>query len=173
MAAYTNAKNVTGDLYQIRAKKGKLTVIEYGEDICDYQLTEDTNIYQAEYKESLDKMINQVKIYSGKGKQSGTVKNTKNQKYGLFQSTVTKSKGKNAKTEATAKLHGVDKTVTVQAVGDDMLDAISGNGVYISDSATGLTGLFWINADTHKWVKGAHTMSLTLEFKKAMDEKEV
>ena len=174
MAAYTNAKNVTGDLYQVRASKGKVTVIEYGEEVCDYQLTEDTNIYQAEYKESIDKMINRVKIYNGKGKQSGVVQKAINQKkYGIFQATVTKSKGKNAKTEAKSKLHEKDKTVTVQAVGTKMMDAISGNAVYISDTATGLTGLFWINSDTHKWVKGAHTMSLTLEFKRAMDEKEV
>lgn len=41
------------------------------------------------------------------------------------------------------------------------------------DKATGLKGLFWITGDTHVWEKGVHTMTLTLEFKKAMDTKEV
>lgn len=173
MAAYTQAKAHTKKLYQVRASKGKLNVIEYGGTICKYQLTEDTNITQATYKESLDKMINKVRIYDGDGKQLSVVENKKNQKYGIFQTTHTKSKDKNATAEAKDKLHGIDKTATIQAVGDKMLDAISGNGVYIKDKATGLSGLFWINSDTHKWVKGAHTMTLSLEFKKTMDTKEV
>lgn len=166
--AYKNAKAHTGTPYQIRASKGKLNVVEYGATICKYQLTEDTNITDSQYKESLENMINRVRIYDGKGKKAGKVENTKNQKYGIFQATYTKSKGKNAKTEAKAKLHGVDKTATVQALGDNMIDAITGNGIYITDTATKLSGLFYINADTHKWVKGVHTMTLTLEFKKKM-----
>ena len=30
-----------------------------------------------------------------------------------------------------------------------------------------------VTGDTHVWEKGVHTMTLTLEFKKAMDTKEV
>ena len=45
--------------------------------------------------------------------------------------------------------------------------------VAVVDKATGLKGLFWITGDTHVWEKGVHTMTLTLEFKKAMDTKEV
>jgi len=166
--AYKTAKAHTGTPYHIRASKGKLNVVEYGATICQYRLTEDTNIYDSQYKESLENMVNRVRIYDGKGKKAGKVENKKNQKYGIFQQTYTKSKGKNAKTQAKAKLHGIDKTVTLQAVGDHMIDALTGNGVYITDTATGLSGLFYINADTHKWVKGVHTMTLTLEFKKKM-----
>lgn len=173
MVAYTQATAHTKKLYQVRASNGQLNVIEYGATICKYQLTEDTNITQATYKESLDKMINKVRIYDGDGKKLSVVEDKSNQKYGIFQTTHTKSKDKNATAEAKAKLHGIDKSATVQAVGDHMMDAISGNGVYIKDKATGLSGLFWINSDTHKWVKGAHTMTLSLEFKKAMDTKEV
>ena len=50
---------------------------------------------------------------------------------------------------------------------------ITGNGIAVVDKATGLKGLFWITGDTHVWEKGVHTMTLTLEFKKAMDTKEV
>lgn len=174
MAAYTQAHNHTKKLYQVRASKGKLSVIEYGATICEYQLTEGTNISQAQYKESLEKMINRVRIYDGNGKQIGVVENkTDQKKYGIFQSTHTKSKDKNATVDAKAKLSSVEKTATVQANGEKMMDAIAGNGIYIQDSASGLTGLFWINTDTHKWSKGVHTMTLTLEFKKNMDTKEV
>ena len=54
-----------------------------------------------------------------------------------------------------------------------MMGAVTGNGITIVDSATGLKGLFWIIADTHKWEKGVHTMTLSLEFKKSMDVQEV
>ena len=67
----------------------------------------------------------------------------------------------------------VDKTATIKALGKNMMAAITGNGVAVVDKATGLKGLFWITGDTHVWEKGVHTMTLTLEFKKAMDTKEV
>lgn len=118
-------------------------------------------------------MVNKVRIYDGDGKQIGVVQNTGNQKYGIFQETYTKEKNKNATTTAKSKLHGIDKTATIKALGKNMMAAITGNGVAVVDKATGLKGLFWITGDTHVWEKGVHTMTLTLEFKKAMDAKEV
>lgn len=171
MKAYTQAHQVNKKLYMVKASKGKLSVVEYGATICTYELTEDTNIYKSSYKESLSNMVNKVKIYDGDGKQIGVVESKSNQKYGIFQKTYTKEKDKNATTAAKSLLTGVEKTATIEAIG--MMQAVTGNGITIVDSATGLKGLFWIIADTHKWVKGVHTMTLSLEFKKSMDEKEV
>lgn len=171
MKAYTQAHQVNKKLYMVKASKGKLNVVEYGATICTYELTEDTNIYKSSYKESLSNMVNKVKIYDGDGKQIGVVESKSNQKYGIFQKTYTKEKDKNATTAAKSLLTGIEKTATIEAIG--MMQAVTGNGITIVDSATGLKGLFWIIADTHKWVKGVHTMTLSLEFKKSMDEKEV
>lgn len=171
MKAYTQAHQVNKKLYMVKASKGKLSVVEYGATICTYELTEDTNIYKSSYKESLSNMVNKVKIYDGDGKQIGVVESKSNQKYGIFQKTYTKEKDKNATTAAKSLLTGIEKTATIEAIG--MMQAVTGNGITIVDSATGLKGLFWIIADTHKWVKGVHTMTLSLEFKKSMDEKEV
>lgn len=171
MKAYTQAHQVTKKLYMVKASKGKLNVVEYGATICTYELTEDTNIYSSSYKESLNNMVNKVRIYDGDGKQIGVVENKTNQKYGIFQKTYTKEKDKNATTAAKSLLTGVEKTATIEAIG--MMSAVTGNGITVVDSATGLKGLFWIIADTHKWVKGVHTMTLSLEFKKSMDTKEV
>lgn len=153
--------------------KGKLNVVEYGATVCTYELDENTNITESAFKETLENMVNKVRIYDGDGKQIGVVQNTKNQKYGIFQETYTKEKDKNATTTAKSKLHGIDKTATIKALGKNMMAAITGNGVAVVDKATGLKGLFWIIGDTHVWEKGVHTMTLTLEFKKAMDTKEV
>ena len=171
MKAYTKAKAHTGKLYMLKASKGKINVVEYGATTCEYLLDEDTNIFKSSYKESLDKMVNRVKIYNGDGKQIGVVENKTNQKYGIFQSTYTKQKGVSAKPQAKALLTGVEKTATLEVRGTHMIKAVTGNGIYIKDSASGLTGLFWIISDTHKWDKGVHTVTLSLEFKKAMDTK--
>lgn len=173
MKAYTQAHQANGKLYMIKGNKGKLNVVEYGATICSYELTEDTNITETTYKESLDSMVNRVKIYDGDGNQIGVVENKSNQKYGIFQAAYTKEKDKNATTTAKSLLQGISKTATVKGIGKNMMKAVTGNGIYIKDSASGLTGLFWIIADTHKWVKGVHTMTLSLEFKKTMDVQEV
>lgn len=173
MKAYTQAHQVNKKLYMVKASKGKLNVVEYGAKVCDYELTESTNITESSYKESLDKMVNKVRIYDGDGKQIGVVENKSHQKYGIFQQTYTKEKDKNATTTAKSMLYGIEKTATIKAIGTHMMGAVTGNGITIVDSATGLKGLFWIIADTHKWEKGVHTMTLSLEFKKSMDVQEV
>lgn len=40
------------------------------------------------------------------------------------------------------------------------------------DSSTGLSGVVWIDADTHTWQNGVATMSLTVTLKQMMDTKE-
>ena len=39
-------------------------------------------------------------------------------------------------------------------------------------SSTGLSGVVWIDADTHTWQNGVATMSLTVTLKQMMDTKE-
>lgn len=172
MKAYTQAHQVDGEDYMVKALKGQLCVVKYGATICTNKLVEGSNVTRATFKETLDKMVNRVRIYDGDGKQIGVVSNSSNIKnYGVFQQTYTKEKGKNATTTAKSKFHGVDKTAKIEAIG--FTQAVTGNGIVIQDGATGLKGLFWITEDTHKWVKGVHTMTLSLEFKKSMDAKEV
>lgn len=172
MKAYTQAHEVNGKYYMMKATKGKLNVVEFGASVCKYELDEDTNIIESSYTESLSKMVNKVKIYDGDGNQIGVVQNTSNQKYGIFQKTYTKEKDKDAKTTAKSKLYGIEKTATIKAHGYALDGAITGNGIGVVDKITGLTGLFWIIADTHTWKNGVHTMTLSLEFKKSMDTKE-
>lgn len=42
----------------------------------------------------------------------------------------------------------------------------------VRDSSTGLSGVVWIDADTHTWQNGVATMSLTVTLKQMMDTKE-
>ena len=52
------------------------------------------------------------------------------------------------------------------------LQCIAGNGVEVYDQTTGLSGLFWIDNDSHTWENGIHMMSLELNFQNVMDYKE-
>ena len=69
-------------------------------------------------------------------------------------------------------MQGPEKQASVSSLGD--IRCVSGRGVNLKDSYTGLTGRFWIQADSHTFdsdtVLGeySHTMELTLEYKNIM-----
>ena len=54
----------------------------------------------------------------------------------------------------------------------DSNEAVTGAGAVVRDSSTGLSGVVWIDADTHTWQNGVATMSLTVTLKQMMDTKE-
>ncbi len=171
MIAYTKAAKSTGDKYMCYMNGKKLCVKVKGTVIEKYFLDEYTNITGAAYEETIENMVDQVKIYNEKGKQVGVVKNANNiKRYGIYQSIYTKEKGVNAKTAAKNMLSGVEKKVNVEAISGN-IKCVSGDGVVVYDQATGLNGVFWIQNDTHTWENGQHTMSLELSFKNVMDKK--
>lgn len=171
MRAYTQAYQKNGTKYRVVAKKGKLCVEKMGKVVCDIEITEDTNITSSNYKESLNKMVNKVRIYDGKGKQTGTVQNSSDiKKYGVFQKVYTKEEGKDPTTTAKSMFQSVDKTFTLNCVNYN--GAVTGSGAIVRDSATGLSGLVWIDSDVHSWSKGVATMTLTVTLKQMMDTKE-
>lgn len=170
MQAYTNAYQQNGISYHVTAKKGALNVEEIGKKVCSIELSEDSNIISSKYKESLNNMVNRVRIYDGEGKLQGEVQNTEDLKYGVFQQVYTKEKGKDANTTAKSMFKGVEKSFTLQCVNHN--EAVTGSGAVVYDEATGLKGLVWIDSDTHTWQNGVATMSLTVTLKKIMDVQE-
>lgn len=172
MKAYTKAAKQTGKKYICRMDGTKLSVQIKGEKVKGFVLQEGYNITNASYEETIENMVNIVKIYNDKNKQAGVVKNEKHiEKYGIYQETYKKEDGVNAATAAKSLLNGIEKKINVEGINGD-LDCIAGNGVKIRDKTTGLNGLFWIENDTHTWENGIHTMSLELSFKNIMDSKE-
>jgi prophage tail gpP-like protein len=171
MIAYTKAAKSTGKKYMAYFDGKKLCVKVKGTVIKGYTLDEYVNMTAASYEESIENMVDQVKIYTDKGKQVGVVKNAANVKrYGIYQSLYTKEKGVNAQTAAKNMLEGITKKVNVEAISGDV-KCVAGDGIKVYDQATGLNGLFWIQNDTHTWENGLHTMSLELSFKNVMDKK--
>ena len=114
---------------------------------------------------------NKVRIYDGEGKPQGVVQNDADvKKYGIFQQTYTKEEGKDATTTAKSMFKTVEKTFTLECV--NLNEAVTGAGAVVRDSSTGLSGVVWIDADTHTWQNGVATMSLTVTLKQMMDTKE-
>ena len=148
--------------------ENKLTVIEKG-NACGAELTQGVNITSATYNDSVDNMVDIVKIYNDKHKKVGEVKNDKNlSTYGVYQQTYQKEQGVNATKAAKSMLQGTTREATVEALGD--IRAMSGFSIEIKDPATGLSGTFFIVSDEHKFENNIHTMSLDLAWKDTMEE---
>lgn len=171
MLAYTKAAKSTGKKYMCYMKGKKFCTKVKGTVVSGFSLDENKNIVSSSYEESIENMVDKVRIYNSKGKQVGVVKNAGHLKrYGLYQEIYTKEKGVNAKKAARHMLAGVEKKVNADIINGNV-KCTAGSAVKVHDSATGLDGLFWIDSDTHTWEGGNHTMSLELNFKNIMDKK--
>lgn len=172
MMAYTKAAKQTGEKYICRMNGTKLTVEKKGIVVQNFTLAEEYNLTNTRYEESIESMVNLVKIYDENEKQIGEVKNEDwVRQYGIYQQVYKKEKGVNETMAAGSMLQGIEKKVTIDGINGDM-GCIAGNGVKVRDKATGLIGLFWIESDTHTWENGVHTMNLELNFENIMDGKE-
>lgn len=172
MQAYTKASRQTGKLYICRMRGSRLSVEVKGSEVQNFVLAEEYNITNSTYQETIENMVNLVKIYDTSGNQVGEVKKEEwVEKYGIYQQTYKKESGINEVTAATNMFTGIEKKVTVDGINGG-IHCIAGNAVEVWDKATGLKGIFWIDSDTHTWENGTHIMNLDLNFKNLMDEKE-
>lgn len=176
MTAYTHSSKIEGSKYMPLMRNGKLDVIRKGQEIARYTLSaeverESTLISDSTFSASIENMVNRVKIYDDKKNQIGMAQNLNwIRSYGVIQDTYTKEQDKNPNTVAKNMLQGVEHKASVEAIGD--IQCITGKAVKVKEPFTGLSGIFYIDNDTHTWDSGHHTMSLELNFKNMMDEKE-
>lgn len=171
MKAYTAATKLNEKKYLPIMQQGQLNVIEKGAIMAEYVLGSDNNLTDAAYDESIETMINRVKIYDENNQFIGTVDNSDWIKtYGILQEVYNKEKDKDMNTVARGMLKGIDRNGSLQALGDS--ECITGRAVQIKEPFTGLIGRFFIDADTHTWQNGQHIMQLSIHFENLMDTKE-
>lgn len=168
MTAYTLESARTGKQYMPIMDKGKLSVIEKGKKVAKYELDTKTSITDATYGESMENSINRVKMYDEDNKYLGEVK--LDGVPGILQDVYKKAEGENAREMAKAMLKGIERTASLEALGD--FDCITGNAVVIKEPYTGLSGLFYIDSDEHIFENGQHMMRLGLAFENIMDRQE-
>ena len=170
MKAYTKAYKVTGIKYMCTIKNRKLEVVQKGDLVYGITLSERVNLYNVSIAESIDSVINQVKIYDGKGNQIGEIRDEESiEKYGMFQGDYTLEAGIEPNTAAKNLIKEPEQNLSIKAIGN--IKCMAGNAVTVIDTATKIQGLYWIKSDSHTWENGVHTMHLDLLFKDIMDEK--
>ena len=169
MTAYTEEAKKTGKKYMVYSKGDKFCSMEKGITKLKLSFEEGKNILSSSFKESVSKMVNKVLIVDENGNKVSEVKNDEWLKaYGLFQEVYKKEENKDSNTEAKALLNGIEQTCSLTGFGDTT--CITGYGVQVKDTYTGLVGLFYIDSDTHTWEGGNYTIDLELNFKNIMNE---
>ena len=169
MTAYTEEAKSTGKKYMVYSKGGKFCASEKGNVKLKLSFEEGKNILSSNFKESVSSMVNKVLIVDDNGDKISEVKNDEWLKtYGLFQDIYKKQDGKDSNSEAKAMLNGVTQSCSLSGFGDTT--CITGYGVEVKDTHTGLVGLFYIDSDSHTWEGGNYTIDLELNFKNIMNE---
>ena len=169
MTAYTEEANKTGKKYMVYSKGDKFYASEKGNVKLKLSFEEGKNILSSNFKESVSNMVNKVLIVDDNGNKVSEVKNDEWLKtYGLFQDVYKKQEDKDSNAEAKAMLSGIEQSCSLSGFGDTT--CITGYGVQVKDTHTGLVGLFYIDNDTHTWEGGNYTIDLELNFKNIMNE---
>ena len=170
MSIYTIVSQSTGKKYMLEwTTDGKMRIVEKGIITLDVSFEEGCNLMSSSYTINLDNIVNRVAICDESYNYIKEVRDEETIKlYGIFQDIVKQTNGSDATEEAKAKLKGVEKKCTLSGFGD--YTCITGRGVKVKDTYTGLVGLFYIDADTHTWENGVYSIDLELNFKNIMNE---
>lgn len=173
MGAYTQAYKVTGNRYLPMIWQRAFGVWLAVYTVGNFVLSDDLNMTATSISETLDGITNKIRIYDDKGKQVGEVKDDSSlQKFGTFQDIYTAEKGVDSTMAAKNMLKvNPEQTISLSAIGDK--NCLSGYSVTVKDTATGLSGKYWIKTDKHTWQNGTYLMELELSFEQLMDEKEI
>lgn len=173
MAGYTKAHKITGDKYFAMIYKRGLGVYKTEWAVKGFTLSENSNIYASSISERMDDIKNKVLIFDDKGKQIGEVKDDGSvKKFGIFQEIYTQEEGIDPTTGAKNLLKiKPAQAIKISAIGD--INCLSCYFVQVKDTATGLSGKYWISSDSHTFENGTHKMELELKFDSLMDTKDI
>lgn len=182
MECYSEASKQNGKQYIPIMKSDKLSIIEKGQVISDYVIqssktdTYNNNLIDMSYKDSLENMVNRVKIFDSQANYVDEVVNSELVKnYGVFQTSYQVEDDKEYYNVAKNKLYGFDEEIELEALGN--YSCITGYAVKTKIWYLGLlnNATVYINADTHTFEcgTGKYTMKLTVSLSNKMDLQEV
>lgn len=168
---WTLASEKNGKTYALRYTPAGLLVKERSISQSSLVLKASSNLMDATTKEDASQMVNSVAIYDSNGNFLRRIGDSDVQKLcGVMEQHITQSEGKEADADATARKALEDgrqkRTVTVNVLGDTAL--LTGETVEVREAKTGLTGIFWIDADIHTWKNKNYYSKLTLNCRNVM-----
>ena len=161
--AWALASESSGKQYAIRYTPSGLLVKERGVSAESLVLKAAGNLMEAVTTEDATQLVNSVAIYDANGNfLRRTGDDTTQKLLGVMERHITQRENTDATAEAKKLLvdGAVQRNVTVNVLGDTAL--LTGETVVVRESATGLQGVFWIDADVHTWKRGNYYCSLTL-----------
>lgn len=169
MSAYTSATTITNKKYMITTDIDKINVVEKGKTKLKVAFNEDDNLINTSFSESIDNVVNKVILIDQSGNKINELQDNESiKRYGVLQDIVQQQQDGGTNTDLKSYLQDVKKTCNLKGFGDT--SCITGYGVEVKDSYTGLVGLFYIDSDKHTWTPGDYSIDLELNFQNIMDE---
>ena len=179
-----NGYEIILQAYTIQHKKDKViySVVCRGENIeianqgqlLNVKLNSKRDIQNAEYRQSIEDMINQIIVYKTDGDKIQIDNKVANeddkQKYGLFQDVMEFDKEQNNLYNAREMLKGLDQKAMITIIGNENL--ISGYTIAVEEDTTKLIGNFLIERDKHIITDTNYVTVLELAFENKMDKVE-
>lgn len=165
---YSLAGEQTGKRYLIRfSGSGAMEVVEKAEaaSLEIAQTMGVTNTWD------VTNLCNSVAIYTKEGKLARKVEDSASQALnGRLEHAITQQDKEDAGPEAQAWLqdHGLQQNLTVEVL-DPPVSLITGEAVILRDTGSGVSGLFWVDSDTHSWKNKIHTGKFKLNFRNLMN----
>ncbi|WP_447497380.1 C40 family peptidase [Clostridioides difficile] len=170
MSAYTEASKTTKKKYMIEANIDKFNVIEKGTVTLNVMFEEGSNLINTSFSESMENVKNKVLVVDQYGNKINEKVDDKIFKdVGVIMQKVIQQQ-ENSTVDIESEFKGIEQTCNLKGYGD--VSCITGRGVKVKDSYTGLVGLFYIDTDKHNWdSNGNYEIDLDLNFQNIMDEK--
>ncbi|WP_339273708.1 hypothetical protein MKY59_21295 [Paenibacillus sp. FSL W8-0426] len=170
VTALTETRKQNGRKFIVYAANGKLGLREKKDATVRWMIEDGVNILDASRTRSIEELRTAVKVVGGESEEKQIVATEKNtalaERYGMMQhfesadSKLNASQLRQLAKTRLKELSTVQEDVSVTAIG--LTDVIAGTAVYAFESMTDLVGGFYVNADTHTFSDGIHTMTLTL-----------
>ncbi|WP_404303588.1 hypothetical protein [Paenibacillus sp. DP01] len=167
--ALTETRKQNNRKFIVYSREGKLFLREKKDEIVRWMLEDGVNITSARRSQSIEEMRTAVKAQGGTDEKpiTSTAKDAALiKKYGMMQhvesadSDATASQIQQLAKAKLKELGKVGEDVSVDALG--ITQVVAGTAVYAFESMTDIVGGYYVNADTHTFTNGIHTMSLTL-----------
>ena len=120
---------------------------------------------------SVTNLCNSAAIYTKEGRLIRKVEDGASQALnGRLEHAITQRDREDAGAEAQAWLadHGLQQNLTVEVL-DPPVTLITGETVVLRDTGSGVSGLFWVDGDTHTWKDKIHTGTFKLNFRSLMN----
>lgn len=167
------ASEKSGSEYALRYTPAGLLVKVRSVSTDSLVLATGSNLMDASTIEDATKVVNSVAIFNSDGELLRRMGDQASQQLlGIMEGHLVQGEDDAAAADdaaAKALQEGQQKrTVTVNVLGDTRL--LTGETVVAQEESTGLTGVFWIDADIHTWKNNTHYTRLDLNCRNVMQK---